>query len=164
MPPICPPAATALDWQHAEIEDEPAAASIATVVLKRSGCRPMRFDGTLLTQATSWTPERPLWFEGAIYETVEGRFVVALSAFHKAPERPDRHSTWLCESAGEAAQEIRNYDPDQDVWTGTIPDLEDPAPFDPEQQTDLLRGAIENARDAFNAMIRTLLPEEAGHL
>ncbi|MGF1453882.1 MAG: hypothetical protein ACFB6R_00750 [Alphaproteobacteria bacterium] len=131
------------------------------MILKRSGRRPLCFSGSLLAEATSWSAERAVWYEGALYEAADGGFVASLSAFHKAAERPDRHLASPFAGADEAAAWLRAYDPDGDVWVDLDGPSGDGETRDSAAEEQSLRDALADVREAFRAMITALLPREA---
>ncbi len=144
--------------------DDDAMVKYEHYVLKRSGARPVCFDGALLTQATSWCEEDASWYEGAIYEADDGSFVASLTVFFKATEHPDRHHVWQCEGPEDAVAHFRNHDPDLDipVFLDVTPEKNDLDSL--EAHAELLNTWLETGRKTYRQMLKNLLPEEGqGH-
>ena len=57
--------------------------------ITRSGARPLRFAGSELVMAMSFTPELPYWYEINMYRTSDLEFVAAVRLFHQSEDMPD---------------------------------------------------------------------------
>jgi hypothetical protein len=101
------------------------------VRLRRHGEPPLRFLGWML-QAQAGVPSivvppACLWHEAALYQTVEGRFVVEIVAWSKDPAgqpRRVRCHALAFESLGDALAAIECHDPKADicasVWSAAL--------------------------------------------
>lgn len=83
--------------------------------IKRAGGRPLRFEGSELAMAMSYTSAIPYWYEINIYRTVEQRIVTAVRLFHQSEERQDTVQAWESANLEEAIDSLTSYDAANDV-------------------------------------------------
>ena len=83
--------------------------------ISRSGARPLKFNGSELAMAMSFTPEIPYWYEVNLYRTTESDFVIAVRLFHHAEDKQDTVEAWRCRSLDEALTTLEHYDAARDV-------------------------------------------------
>ena len=83
--------------------------------IPRAGARPLRFTGSELAMAMSFTPEIPYWYEVNLYRTTESHFVVAIRLFHQAEDKRDTVEAWQFKTLDEAMAAIEHYDAAHDV-------------------------------------------------
>ena len=81
----------------------------------RSGARPLKFSGSELAMAMSFTPEIPYWYEINLYRTAESEFVAVVRLFHQSEDKRDSVEAWRFKSLDEALSAIEHYDAAQDV-------------------------------------------------
>lgn len=66
------------------------AATVAPMrLLKRSGQRPMLFNGATLATICGVTPSLPFWYELNVHRTVLDTYLSDIRLFHKSPDEPD---------------------------------------------------------------------------
>lgn len=86
-----------------------------TYRIARVGARPLRFSGSELAMAMSYTPEIPFWYEINIYRTTEGDFVTVVRLFHHSEDRRDTAEAWRMTTLDEALSKLEHYDAAKDV-------------------------------------------------
>ncbi len=86
--------------------------------IKRAGGRPLRFEGSELAMAMSYTSAIPYWYEINIYRTVEQSFVTAVRLFHQAEDQQDSVNAWESVSLDAAIDKLTSYDAAHDVPVG----------------------------------------------
>ncbi|MFA8442744.1 hypothetical protein [Yoonia sp.] len=86
--------------------------------IKRAGGRPLRFDGSELAMAMSYTPAIPYWYEINLYRTTQQGFVAAIRLFHQAEDQQDTVRAWEAATLDEAIEQLITYDAAQDVPLG----------------------------------------------
>lgn len=93
--------------------------------IARQGARPLKFTGSELAMAMSFTPEIPYWYEVNLYRTTGSDFVVAIRLFHQSEDKRDTVEAWQFKSLDEAIAAIEHYDAAQDVdFHGSMPGAE----------------------------------------
>lgn len=129
--------------------------------LRRSGQRPLAFDGSELCMAMSYVAGTAFWYEVNVYRTTAGRFVVRLDMFTKSDLDRERHDAWECESFGEVLDLLEGYDAANDIRIDVEPD--DPALSlaDLAAHALALRARAAEARRQYGGMIGELLHELA---
>ena len=83
--------------------------------IARKGARPLRFNGSELAMAMSFTPGIPYWYEINIYRTTNAEFVAAVRLFHQSEDKYDTVEAWSFSSLEEALVAIETYDAASDV-------------------------------------------------
>ncbi|MDX8348480.1 hypothetical protein SLH49_10825 [Cognatiyoonia sp. IB215446] len=83
--------------------------------IKRTGARPLRFQGIELAMAMSFTPNIPYWYEINIYRTNHQSFVVAIRRFHQSEDVLDTTQAWEVGSLEDAIDLLLAYDASVDV-------------------------------------------------
>ncbi|MEM9425097.1 MAG: hypothetical protein AAGA06_00190 [Pseudomonadota bacterium] len=86
-----------------------------TYRIARVGARPLKFSGSELAMAMSFTPEIPFWYEINIYRTTEGDFVTAVRLFHQSEDRRDTAEAWRMATLEDALSALEHYDAGKDV-------------------------------------------------
>jgi hypothetical protein len=125
----------------------------------RSGARPIRFSGSELAMAMSFTPEIPFWYEINLYRTTETDFVAAVRLFHQSEERRDTVEAWQFKSLDEALSAIEHYDAAADVEF-EMPDWGDKACGpDIAARALELRARIECQRRHYRGLVGEILYE-----
>lgn len=91
-------------------------AAVAPVqVLKRTGRRPLMFNGVTLATVCGVTPALPFWYELNVHRTVIDAHVTDIRLFHKDPARSDLF--WVAEhdALDDAIAHLERFDPAGDV-------------------------------------------------
>ncbi|MEM9787621.1 MAG: hypothetical protein AAF801_14050 [Pseudomonadota bacterium] len=83
--------------------------------IKRVGARPLRFQGSELAMAMSYTPAIPYWYEINLYRTLDQTFVTAIRRFHQSEDKQDTTQAWEAASIGDAIDKLTAYDAANDV-------------------------------------------------
>jgi hypothetical protein len=94
------------------VDDE---SPIQTFTLRRTGRRPLRFQGWQMVEAAGYTPAAKVWYDINIYQTVGGAVVVEAVAHRAAIGERDVTHIQICSSLGEAAEWLEGYSPATDV-------------------------------------------------
>lgn len=137
----------------------PAIGNTADFRIARAGARPLRFSGSELAMAMSYTPELPYWYEINIYRTAERDFAVAIRLFHQAEDVKDTVEAWRCPSLEHAFDVIENYDAAQDVLVGMdVETVGKPAAELAAIATEL-KARIANARMHYQGLVGEILAE-----
>jgi hypothetical protein len=97
--------------------DYPTAVNLPanTVTLRRTGERPLSFQGVEVCSAMSYTPGTPLWYEINVYSTSSESFVANVRMFSKSENDKDRFSVYEAGSFDEALFWLENYEPAEDI-------------------------------------------------
>lgn len=131
------------------------------VRLKRSGQRPLCFHGTVLAAASTWSANEPLWYDGTVYETDAGAFIVAISVFYKDKDEPDRHCVFACDCIDSVVSALQGYRPDRDVPLPE-PDVTLTTPAEILMEAgDAIQAALTQTRSSYETLLGALLPEPA---
>lgn len=83
--------------------------------IARMGARPLKFTGSELAMAMSFTPEIPYWYEINLYRTTESQFVATVRLFYQSEDKQDTVEAWQFSSLDEALAAIEHYDAARDV-------------------------------------------------
>ncbi|WP_342070906.1 hypothetical protein [Yoonia algicola] len=113
---------TMMDIAHPEQAMQAGVAQFAQAStpyhIKRAGSRPLRFEGSELAMAMSFTPAIPYWYEINVYRTAQQSFVAAVRLFHQAEDRQDTVRAWEAASLDDAIEKLISYDAAHDVSLG----------------------------------------------
>ena len=90
-------------------------AAMPLLRLKRTGARPLLFNGRTVATVCGVTPLLPFWYEINVHRTLQGRYVSDIRLFHKSPYRSDLF--WVAEhdELDEAIAHLERFDPVGDV-------------------------------------------------
>lgn len=83
--------------------------------LKRTGRRPLLFNGAVVAGACGVTPALPFWYEINVHETVVGTFLTDIRLFNKTPDEPDLFWVDEHDDLADAVAHLERYDPAGDV-------------------------------------------------
>lgn len=83
--------------------------------IKRSGGRPLRFTGSELLMAMSYSPAVPYWHEINMYRTTEQTFVTAVRKFYQSEHEQDTVRAWVSVSLDQAIEKLMRYDAGYDI-------------------------------------------------
>lgn len=83
--------------------------------IKRAGGRPLRFNGSELAMAMSYTSGIPYWYEINLYRTADQGFVAAVRLFHQSEDLQDTVQAKECSTLDEAIEWLINYDAAADL-------------------------------------------------
>jgi hypothetical protein len=92
-----------------------AAPSANLVTLRRTGERPLSFNGVEVCSAMSYMSGTPLWYEVNVYRTSSDSFVANVRMFTKSDNDKDRFSAYEASSFDEALFWLENYNPADDI-------------------------------------------------
>ena len=91
-------------------------ATLAPVqTLKRTGRRPLLFNGTTVATVCGVTPALPFWYELNVHRTVIGSYVTDVRLFHKSPDLPDLFWVEEHDELDGTVAYLERYDPAGDV-------------------------------------------------
>ena len=99
----------------AQLSPSPMVGDAQQFRIKRNGARPLRFAGTELAMAMSYTPELAYWYEINLYRASGGSFFVAIRLFHQTEDKTDTVEAWEFESLEDALWKIESYDAASDI-------------------------------------------------
>jgi hypothetical protein len=85
------------------------------VTLRRTGERPLSFEGVEVCSAMSYTSGTPLWYEINVYRTVAESFIANVRMFTKSDNDKDRYSAYEAGSFDEALFWLEGYNPAEDI-------------------------------------------------
>lgn len=125
----------------------------------RSGARPLKFSGSELAMAMSFTPEIPFWYEINLYRTTESEFVAAIRLFHQSEDRQDTVEAWSFKSLDEALSAIEHYDAAHDVEFAVAAPREDLPGAEVAARALELRARIHAQRQHYRGLVGEILHE-----
>lgn len=125
--------------------------------IKRAGGRPLRFEGSELAMAMSYTPAIPYWYEINLYRTVDQRFVAAVRLFHQSPEKQDTVRAWECASVDDAMDRLTGYDAGFDVPVDMDLDMTGMPPAEMAAKALHLQSRIADARHHYQSLVGEFL-------
>lgn len=96
-------------------KDRPAGEDPATYTLRRTGRKPVRFEGWQLIEATGADRAKSVWHELNVYRTVDNTFVIELTTRRRLPEEQDKACVKSFPDLAAAAVWLENYRPADDV-------------------------------------------------
>ena len=127
--------------------------------IKRSGARPLKFTGSELAMAMSFTPDCPYWYEINLYRTTDSRFVVAVRLFHQSEDATDTIEAAQFDALEDALWHIETYDAANDL---TVPMHQDPSDVSSAELAASameLRSMIKIARHHYQSLAGEFLSE-----
>lgn len=124
-----------------------------TVRIRRTGARPLIFDGIELAMAMSFTPALPYWYEINLYRTNEQHFVVAVRLFFQSATEQDQARAWECETLEQAFDKVAKYDAAQDVRFSMDPATPNLSAAELAAMAMELRARIAAARSHFASLL-----------
>ncbi len=133
--------------------------SVATIAeapshrIKRTGARPLTFEGTELGMAMSYAPALPYWYEINVYRTLESSFVVAVRLFHQSEDIQDTVRAWECADLESALDALSRYDAAMDVPMNMDLDGTDMAASELAAHALELRARIASARQHYKSLV-----------
>ncbi len=84
-------------------------------VLKRTGRRPLLFNGSTLATVCGVTPALPFWYEVNVHETVVKTYLTDVRLFNKTPDEPDLFWVREHDELADAVAYLEGYDPAGDL-------------------------------------------------
>lgn len=137
----------------------PSIGQAMTFRIARSGARPIKFTGSELAMAMSFTPEIPYWYEINIYRTNDSNFVTAIRLFHQSEDKRDTVEAWQFSSLDEALTAIEHYDAGADV-EAVMPDtVQNDCAAEIAACALELRARLENQRQHYRGLAGEILFE-----
>ncbi|MEO0655311.1 MAG: hypothetical protein AAFY77_10630 [Pseudomonadota bacterium] len=127
--------------------------------ITRSGARPLRFAGSELVMAMSFTPELPYWYEINMYRTSDLEFVAAVRLFHQSEDMPDTVEAMKFPSLEQALEMIEHYDAGCDVKFGMASELAPQSAPELAAQALELHARIGAARRHYRGLVGEILTE-----
>lgn len=127
--------------------------------ISRSGARPLKFNGSELAMAMSFTPEIPYWYEINLYRTTESDFVAAVRLFHQSEDKLDTVEAWRCKSLDEALTSLEHYDAANDVEVTLIAPGKDMAASEVAAASLELHARIHAQRQHYRGLVGEILHE-----
>lgn len=131
-------------------------------VLQRAGHRPLRFEGSELAMAMSFTPEIPFWYEINLYRTKQQRFVTAVRLFYQSGEKQDTVRAWENESLDDAIDKLSRYDAGYDIPVSLDFDATSAPPSELAAEAFRLQARIAEARHHYKSLVGELLYDLEG--
>ncbi|PJI91441.1 hypothetical protein BC777_0269 [Yoonia maricola] len=125
--------------------------------IKRAGGRPLRFDGSELAMAMSYTSAIPYWYEINLYRTAEQGFVAAVRLFHQSEDKQDTIRAWEAATLDDAIDKLIGYDAANDVPLGTDFDVHTAAASEMGAWALQLMAHISDARHHYGSLIGEFL-------
>lgn len=114
--------------------DQPSQARIQELVahvmplhtLRRTGRRPLMFNGATLATVCGVTPALPFWYEVNVHETVVKTYLTDIRLFNKTGDEPDLFWVREHDELEDAVTYLERYDPAGDI----VPprEMAEPAP------------------------------------
>jgi hypothetical protein len=90
------------------------------IKLRRTGQRPLVFEGVEVCSATTHAPGPSLWYEINLFRKKAGSIVIDVRFFSKTDAMKDRFATFFADDFDEVAHILESYQPAADV-TADIP-------------------------------------------
>lgn len=125
--------------------------------LQRAGARPLRFEGSELAMAMSFTPEVPYWYEINLYRTVSQTFVTVVRLFHQASEKTDTLRAWESETIDDAIDKLAHYDAAYDIPVTIDFDVDHAAPAEMAAEALAMKARVSEARHHYKSLAGELL-------
>ncbi len=125
--------------------------------IKRAGGRPLRFEGSELAMAMSYTAAIPYWYEINLYRTAEQSFVAAVRLFHQSEDRQDTVRAWETATLDEVIEQLIAYDAAGDVPLGLGFDGQSTAASEMGAMAMQLMAQIADARHHYGSLIGEFL-------
>ena len=132
------------------------AAAAPVQVLKRTGRRPLMFNGATLATVCGVTPALPFWYELNVHRTVIDAHVTDIRLFHKDPARSDLFWVAEHEDLDDAIAHLERFEPAGDVQ----PPRELPAGAAPAERAlwvSRLQGEVDQITQHYRALVGELL-------
>ncbi len=125
--------------------------------LQRAGARPLRFEGSELAMAMSFTPEVPYWYEINLYRTVSQTFVTVVRLFYQSADKSDTLRAWESESIDDAIDTLTQYDAGYDIPVTIDFDVDDAPPAEMAAEAMAMKARISEARHHYKSLAGELL-------
>jgi len=125
--------------------------------LRRTGRRPVFFEGVELCMAMSYVPGAAFWYEVNIYRTTADSFVVYVRLFSKKEHDTDLHRVFEAGTFEEVISFLEDYDAAQDVRIDVLADDQTAPLSELVVRALALRARIDDARRQFSALVGQIL-------
>lgn len=150
----------AFQMQDSPAEPEPVPASPpARFRIKRSGMRPISFEGAELCMAMSYVPGAPYWYEINIYRSADAQFVLAVRLFFRSEDERDRVRAWQFENFEQVIDCLEAYDAATDLRVDRFPGDGETSAAELAAEAFALRARAEAARTQFAGLVGEILHE-----
>ncbi len=137
----------------------PATIQSSAFTLRRTGKRPIAFDGIELCMAMSYVPGTPFWYELNIYRTSVATFVVGIKFFTKDEGEKDIFRAFQAHTFDEVMSVLEGYDTSQDVRIDVQADDDTLSVAELTVKALGLRARLEEARRQFAGLVGQVLFE-----
>lgn len=125
--------------------------------IKRAGGRPLRFEGSELAMAMSFTASMPYWYEINLYRSVDQRIVTAVRLFHQSEKKQDTVRAWESASIDDAIDKLTRYDAGYDVPVDIDFDASQAPPPELAAKALQLQARISEARHHYKSIVGEFL-------
>lgn len=125
--------------------------------LKRTGGRPMIFEGREVCASTSHSVGPSLWYEVNIYEKTDGSYVVEVKMFTKSESTKDQFNIYEAYSLDDVAAMLEEHDPAGDVDGSLLKFDADVTPGRFALQAASFRLQIEEATHQYKDLVGEIL-------
>lgn len=127
------------------------------IKLRRTGQRPLVFEGTEICSATTHAPGPSLWYEINLYRKKSGQLVVDVRFFSKIEAMKDRFATFFADDLDEVAHVLETYEPAADVTADMPLDDDDVPTAQIAVQAAAVRLRMDEARRQFADLVGEIL-------
>ncbi|MGF1500980.1 MAG: hypothetical protein ACFBSD_04110 [Paracoccaceae bacterium] len=149
-----------VDQRDTQTHDQaPSTNSMSEFLIKRSGQRPLQFDGIELCMAMSYIPNSEYWYEINVYRRSEQDFVLAIRIFFESVDERDRVRAWECATFDEVLKRLENYDAAEDIRVEISADTTALSVPDLAAQSYFWRARATAARQQFAGLVGEILHE-----
>lgn len=135
----------------------PLPTNARSFTLKRTGGRPMVFEGQEVCASTSHSIGPSLWYEVNIYQKTDGAYIVEVKMFTKSESTKDQFSVYEAYTLDDVATVLEEHDPAGDV-DGSLLKFDDPvAPGRFALKAASFRLQIEEASHQYKDLVGEIL-------
>lgn len=127
-------------------------------LLKRTGKRPLRFQGIPLVKVGDPRPDHNPWHEVNIYETDTGSFVVQIRVHNDSEDEPDIFRAEPFETVEDVTQYLQTYDPRADVSCHLPITDKSVSMGDLQSLATDLSDRLQRVENHYKAIIKSILP------
>jgi hypothetical protein len=133
--------------------------SSATFTLRKSGARPIAFNGKQLGFQSGYRVGTPLWHELNLYQTDDGRYVADIRVFQKGEAAMDQFHVAVVETLDEAIAFFEGYDPRGDIVAHFCVDDPELSPAELMVHAAKLKYEIRDTTNQYRAVLAAFLHE-----
>jgi hypothetical protein len=133
------------------------------VTLRRTGERPLSFEGVEICSAMSYMPGTPLWYEINVYRTTSDSFVANVRMFTKSDNDKDRFSAYEASSFDEALFWLEGYNPAEDIRADLPLDSDEISVIELGLKAAAVRMRLSEARRQYRDLLGEVFYAIEGH-